>query len=167
VEVCTRSLFPVSPTNRGLRIAAIENLPLTRDMYDAIDLSDNSLPRLENVPLLRRLRTLLLANNRLSGVERGLGLNLPALDMLVLDGNQLAALGDVCELGKFASLAVLSLRGNPVSSNPLYRQLCVHVCRSLRLLDGAPVTEGERAAADKHYAKKGPKAQLAELRGMA
>jgi len=46
---------------RGYKIPAIENLGVTKDQHDAIDFTDNSLVSLSNLPLLRRLHTLLLA----------------------------------------------------------------------------------------------------------
>lgn len=40
------------------RISAIANLGATKDGYDCIDLSNNEIQKLENIPLLPRLRTL-------------------------------------------------------------------------------------------------------------
>jgi hypothetical protein len=38
----------------------------TQDAFDTIDLSENELTSLDNVPLLPRLRTLMLARNRIN-----------------------------------------------------------------------------------------------------
>lgn len=65
---------------RNLQIPVIENLGITRvsililrsgslscvlqDQFDVIDLTDNNIRKVENLPLLSRLDTLLLHNNR-------------------------------------------------------------------------------------------------------
>ena len=43
----------------------IENLGATFDMYDAIDLSDNHIRKLDGFPMLPRLSTLYLNNNKI------------------------------------------------------------------------------------------------------
>jgi len=50
---------------RGYKLSVIENLGATLDQFDCIDLSDNDIKKLENFPLLRRLRMLILNNNRI------------------------------------------------------------------------------------------------------
>ena len=49
---------------RGYSIQEIANLGATRDDVDAINLSDNIIRKLHNVPLLKRLKTISLGNNR-------------------------------------------------------------------------------------------------------
>lgn len=51
-------------TLRDLQVPAIENLGVTKDQFDVIDLTDNNIRKIENFPLMRRLETLLLHNNR-------------------------------------------------------------------------------------------------------
>eukprot|EP00069_Balaena_mysticetus_P012625 bmy_21723T0 len=50
---------------RGYKIPVIENLGATLDQFDAIDFSDNEIRKLDGFPLLRRLKTLLVNNNRI------------------------------------------------------------------------------------------------------
>lgn len=50
---------------RNLQIPVIENLGVTKDQFDVIDLTDNNLRKIENFPLMKRLETLLLHNNRI------------------------------------------------------------------------------------------------------
>ncbi|KAM6058929.1 U2 small nuclear ribonucleoprotein A' isoform 1-T1 [Chlamydotis macqueenii] len=50
---------------RGYKIPVIENLGATLDQFDAIDFSDNEIRKLDGFPLLRRLKTLLMNNNRI------------------------------------------------------------------------------------------------------
>ena len=54
---------------RGLGVAALQNLGATRDQYDTLDLSDNVLARLDNVPRLPRLCSLVCVFLVFSGVE--------------------------------------------------------------------------------------------------
>lgn len=52
----------------GYKIPVIENLGATLDQFDAIDFSDNEIRKLDGFPLLKRLKTLLMNNNRLRWV---------------------------------------------------------------------------------------------------
>ena len=47
--------------------------PSLQNLFDAIDLSDNEIVKLEGFPLLKRLTTLLLANNRIARISPLLG----------------------------------------------------------------------------------------------
>jgi U2 small nuclear ribonucleoprotein A' len=51
-------------------------------------MSDNDLVRLSNLPLLTRLHTLLLNNNRLAKIETLLGAFVPNLTTLMLSNNK-------------------------------------------------------------------------------
>lgn len=83
--------------------------------HDAIDLTDNDIQLLGNFPLSPRVRTLLLARNRISAIQATLPNAVPNLRNLVLAGNQLAELADLDVLGKFARLTHLVLVDNPVT----------------------------------------------------
>ncbi|MEE6509307.1 hypothetical protein FKM82_025494 [Ascaphus truei] len=50
---------------RGYKIPVIENLGATLDQFDTIDFSDNEIRKLDGFPLLKRLKTLLVNNNRI------------------------------------------------------------------------------------------------------
>jgi U2 small nuclear ribonucleoprotein A' len=73
---------------RGYKIGAIENLSATNDQFGCIDLSDNSITKLETLPKLNRLRTLMIINNRVVKVERDYALNCPNLENLILTNNK-------------------------------------------------------------------------------
>lgn len=49
----------------GYKIPQIENMGATSDQFDCIDLSDNDIRKLDGFPLLKRLKCLLLNNNRI------------------------------------------------------------------------------------------------------
>lgn len=53
------------PVAAGNKIGAIENLGATLDQFDAIDFSDNDIRKLDGFPLLKRLKTVYLSNNRI------------------------------------------------------------------------------------------------------
>jgi U2 small nuclear ribonucleoprotein A' len=77
---------------RGFKIAAIENLSATHDQFGCIDLSDNSISKLEDLPKLNRLRTLMLINNRIMKVDNDFASNCPNLENLVLTNNRVRKL---------------------------------------------------------------------------
>lgn len=58
-------IFVVFFPSTGYKIPVIENLGATLDQFDAIDFSDNEIRKLDGFPLLRRLKTLLVNNNRI------------------------------------------------------------------------------------------------------
>ncbi|RXW22906.1 hypothetical protein EST38_g2950 [Candolleomyces aberdarensis] len=132
---------------RGYKIPAIENLGVTRDQHDAIDFTDNSIIILGNFPLLKRLRTLLLANNRIQTISPSLHLSAPNLTTLVLTNNDIAELGDLEPLKEFKHLTFLSLIGNPVRDKKWYREWLAWRIPSLRVLDFQKIRDKERTTA--------------------
>jgi len=132
---------------RGHNIPAIENLGVTKDQHDSIDLTDNSIISLANLPLLKRLRTLLLANNRVATISPSLHLSAPNLTTLILTNNNVAELGDLEPLKELRSLKILSLMGSPVRERKWYREWLVWRLKSLRVLDFQRIRDKERAAA--------------------
>ena len=101
-----------------------------------IDLTENDIRKVDGFPLLKRLTTLLLSNNRImcvphaprpvsrwlmaahSRIAAGLEASLPNLEEVVLTGNHMAQLGDLKPLASLAKLTRLSLLGNPVQKLP-------------------------------------------------
>ncbi|KAI1797591.1 L domain-like protein [Ganoderma leucocontextum] len=132
---------------RGYTIPTIENLGITKDQHDCIDFTDNSIVVLGNIPLLRRLRTILLANNRISSISQSLHLSVPNLTTLVLTNNNIAELGDLEPLKDVKSLQYLSLLGNPVREKKWYREWLAWRIPSLRVLDFQRIRDKERQAA--------------------
>ncbi|KAA1468508.1 L domain-like protein [Dentipellis sp. KUC8613] len=132
---------------RGYKIPAIENLGVTRDQHDAIDLTDNSILALGNFPLLRRLNTLLLANNRISSISPSIHLSVPNLTTLVLTNNNISELGDLEPLRELKGLKYLSLLGNPVREKKWYREWLAWRLPGLRVLDFQRIRDKERSTA--------------------
>ncbi|ETW87574.1 hypothetical protein HETIRDRAFT_443290 [Heterobasidion irregulare TC 32-1] len=120
---------------RGYKIPAIENLGVTKDQHDAIDLTDNSIVALGNFPLLRRLHTLLIANNRIASISSSIHLSTPNLTTLVLTNNNIQELGDLEPLRELKGLKYLTLLGNPVQEKKWYREWIAWRIPGLRVLD--------------------------------
>ena len=115
-----------------------------QDQHDAIDFTDNSIIILGNFPLLKRLRTLLLANNRISSISPALHLSAPHLTTLVLTNNSIAELGDLEPLRELKGLKYLSLLGNPVREKKWYREWLAWRLPGLRVLDFQRIREKVR-----------------------
>uniref|UniRef100_A0A8C6Z6B0 Small nuclear ribonucleoprotein polypeptide A' n=1 Tax=Nothoprocta perdicaria TaxID=30464 RepID=A0A8C6Z6B0_NOTPE len=142
---------------RGYKIPVIENLGATLDQFDAIDFSDNEIRKLDGFPLLRRLKTLLMNNNRICRIGEGLEQALPCLTELVLTNNNIA------ELVKFLydTYLLCSVLRNPVTNKKHYRLYVIHKVPQVRVLDFQKVKLKERQEAEKMFkGKRG--AQLAK-----
>ncbi|KAE9410695.1 L domain-like protein [Gymnopus androsaceus JB14] len=140
-ELLAQASSALNPTKerqldlRGYKIPAIENLGVSRDQHDAIDFTDNSITVLGNLPLLKRLRTLFLANNRISSISPSLYLSVPNLTTLVLTNNNISELGDLEPLKELKNLKYLCLLGNPVREKKWYREWLAWRLPGLRVLD--------------------------------
>jgi U2 small nuclear ribonucleoprotein A' len=136
---------------RAKKIPAIENLGTTQDQYDTIDLSDNEIGKLENFPLLPRLRCLLFNNNHISKIAPNLDESLPNLETLILTNNRLVNLQDIDPLADLPSLKTLSLIDNVVSKKPNYRLYVIHKLPNLKLLDFRKIKHKDRAESEKLF----------------
>ncbi|TID25882.1 L domain-like protein [Venturia nashicola] len=135
---------------RGHKIPHIENLGAARD-NDCIDFTDNDIAQLANFPLSPRIRTLLLARNRVASIQPTLHKSIPGLTTLVLTSNRFAELADLDPLKNFASLTHLTLVENPVTRKENYRLWLLWRCRALRFLDFQKVKVAEREKADELF----------------
>jgi U2 small nuclear ribonucleoprotein A' len=136
-----------------------------KDEFETIDLSDNEIAVVENFPVLRRLGTLFLANNKVRSIRPGLGRALPRLEVLVLSNNAVESLGELAALGELPQLRTLSLLGNPVARHASYRALVLYRCRALETLDFARVTRKERYRAEQLFAGEVGAELLRKLEG--
>ncbi len=103
---------------RGLAIPVIENLGATQNAFDAMDLTDNRLSRLDNFPKMHRLSSLACDDNVIESIDTvNLKKNIPNIKHLSLSNNRITALHHVSGLGDaFPKLEFLTLVGNPVTS---------------------------------------------------
>jgi len=102
---------------------------------------------LGNFPLSPRLRTLLLARNRVSSIQPTLANSIPNLTTLVLSSNNFAELADLDVLSTFSRLTHLSLMENPVTRKEHYRYWVLYKCPHVRFLDYKKVKDAERQKA--------------------
>ena len=111
---------------RGFSIPAIENMAATRDGFDAWDLSNNRIVRLENLPRLERLKSLYCSGNIIEAIDaRNLKENAPNLQSLTLSDNNISSLREIVNIGEACShLEDLSLIGNPVTSKSFFLSNC-------------------------------------------
>ncbi|ORX59879.1 U2 snRNP-specific A [Piromyces finnis] len=135
----------------GLKISRIENIAVTKDLNDVINFSDNEISKLENFPIMKRLKGIIAINNRISRIDLELPKSLPNLESLILTNNQIQELGDLDVLGEMKKLKYLSLMDNPVVTKKYYRLFVINRCPSLRLLDFKKVKAIEREEAKKLF----------------
>jgi U2 small nuclear ribonucleoprotein A' len=142
------------------KISVIENLGATQDQFNSIDLSDNEIQKLENFPLLPRLKMILMSNNRVARIAPGLGEHIPNLDTLILSNNKIESLSELDNLEGLGKLKMLSLLGNPVAQKPNYRLYLVAKLPSLKVIDFRKIKPREKAEARQMFGggKKGEKA---------
>jgi U2 small nuclear ribonucleoprotein A' len=138
---------------RGFKIASIENLGVTQDNYDTLEMSNNEITAMENFPLLRTLRTVLLSNNRIRSIAPNLGQFLPGVHTVMLTNNRIATLEALEPLADIPTITNLSLVGNPVSHNEQYRLFCIHLFPRLKILDFAKVKPNERKESVRIFGK--------------
>ncbi|KAI5806710.1 small nuclear ribonucleoprotein U2, A [Peziza echinospora] len=155
-DLITSSLSYLNPLKereldlRGHKIPAIENLGVAKDQ-DAIDFTDNDIQQLGNFPLSPRLRTLLLARNRISGIQQGIASSMPNLTVLVMNSNSIQELADLEPLAGCAKLTHLVLMENPVTRKENYRSWVIWRIPSVRFLDYQRIKDAERKQASELF----------------
>lgn len=110
---------------RGLQMPAIENLASHQGTYDTLNLTDNSITALGNIPLSPRIQSLHVAQNQISSISPSLPPNIPNLVTLVLSDNLISSLATLLPLEQLTHLRHLSLRGNPVTQHEHYEAFTV------------------------------------------
>lgn len=131
---------------RGFKIPMIENMGATQDQYEVVDLSDNDILKIDGFPVLGRLEVLLLSNNRICRIVRGLGKYLAKMNTLILTNNKLSKFKDLKPLSDMGTLTHVSLMGNPVAQLADYRLFMIHRLPNLKVLDFQKVKQQEREA---------------------
>ncbi|OBZ87861.1 U2 small nuclear ribonucleoprotein A' [Choanephora cucurbitarum] len=158
-DLLANSLSHINPLGqrelvlRDLKIPAIENLGVTKDLNDAIDFTNNDLRVLGNFPRLNRLQHLLLNNNRISKIDHELNHYVPNLKTIILNNNSISELGDLEALVDCKQLTHLSLLDNPVTKKKYYRLYLIHKLPQLRVLDFNKVKLAEKKEAAALFVK--------------
>ena len=86
---------------RGNKFQRIENLILTKDQHDTLNVTDNDLRILDNFPYMPRLKNIMAANNRITKLSLELYKYIPNLTCLILTNSQLSELGGLLSLENF------------------------------------------------------------------
>jgi U2 small nuclear ribonucleoprotein A' len=136
---------------RELAIPFIENMGAARDDYDAWDLTNNRIVRLENFPRVRRLATLHCSGNNIESVDAiNISKNANCIRHLYMSDNNIASLGELVNIGEAcAGLEHLCLVGNAVTRQQHYRLFAIAKIPSLKVLDFRKIKPGEREKAAK------------------
>lgn len=132
---------------RSYKISIIENLSATNDQFSCIDLSDNSISKIDSLPKLTRLRTLMIINNRISSIEKDFAINCPNLENLILTNNKITNIEEIDNLCSCKSIVRLSLVDNLITKIKFYRLYVIYNLPNLRVLDFQQVKNHERQAA--------------------
>ncbi|EAA20433.1 Leucine Rich Repeat, putative [Plasmodium yoelii yoelii] len=129
------------------KISIIENLGVTKDYFECIDLSDNEIIKLNNIPYLEKLKTLILCNNKITRIDNDVFENLPNLNSLILTNNKIEKLTTLNALFKAKNLTRLSLLENAVSKVEHYREYLIYNLPSLKYLDFQKIKTKDREEA--------------------
>jgi len=137
---------------RGYKITVLENITATNDQFGTIDFTDNEVTKVPQFPKLRRLRTLLFSNNRITKIENGFGDNISQLESLVLTNNKISNFSEIDHIATCKTLLRLALIENPISKDKNYRLYTIFKIPSLRVLDFQKIKQKERIEARKMFA---------------
>lgn len=148
---------------RNYKVNMIENLGVTLNQFECIDLSDNDIRKVDGFPLLDRLKALVLCNNRICRIDDRLHESLPNLTSVNLINNLFEELGDLDALKSLTKLSHLYLMRNPVAARKNYREYLIYLLPQLRVLDNRRVSPKERDSARKLFKSKTGKQLLEEL----
>jgi U2 small nuclear ribonucleoprotein A' len=99
---------------RNLGLVALENLELCKEQVECIDLCDNEIFKLDNLPTLPRLKSIVLANNKIGCIAVDVVKRLPNLESLVLTNNRIRTVEELRPIEGLKYLERISLTGNPV-----------------------------------------------------
>jgi U2 small nuclear ribonucleoprotein A' len=89
---------------RGYKIPFIENLTATNDQFGTIDMTDNEIVTVDSLPQLLRLKTILLASNRITKVDATFADMCPQLESLILTNNKISNFAEINNIATCKSL---------------------------------------------------------------
>ena len=136
---------------RGFKIMDMHNLSATNDQFACINLTDNSISEISYLPQLKRLKTLMLINNRITKIENDFAINCPLLTNLVLTNNKISDFQQIDNIASCKSLQKLYLVDNIVTKMKNYRLYVIYKIPTLRILDYQRITKKEREEAIKKF----------------
>lgn len=161
---------------RNQGIVYMENLGSVCESFPVLDLTNNNIDELEDIPEHGIFETILLANNNISSLgqesviaaangihgdagnstDSNLKDSVPkstcpyscySLRSLSLINNNVSTFSELAKLHRFPNLQILYMTGNPIYDEHHYRLFAVWILPNLRILDGEKVKMAERTAA--------------------
>ena len=136
---------------RGFKIMDIQNLSATNDQFSCINLTDNSISEINYLPRLKKLKTLMLINNRIAKIEKDFAINCPFLTNLVLTNNKISDFQQIDNIASCKTLQKLYLVDNMVTKMKNYRFYVIYKMPTLRILDYQRITKKEKEDAIKKF----------------
>lgn len=133
---------------RDLQITELENLAITQNKYQVIDLSNNDLISLGNIPKrFNNLQCLLLSNNNISYIDdESFPLDNHITSITLFNNNIYKFQKSFKD--KFPKLETLILLGNPITEMENYRYFIIWLIPSLKVLDFKKVKQAERKTSE-------------------
>ncbi|KAI5954949.1 LEA1 [Candida jiufengensis] len=136
---------------RNLNITEINNLQITNNKFQVIDLTNNDLIKLDNIPKnFDNLETLLLANNNITYIDEEYFPSENHIKSISLMNNNIYRF-QKCFYDKFQNLENLILLGNPITNLENYRLFMIWLVPSLKVLDLEKVKPKEKEESEKLY----------------
>ncbi|KGU07042.1 U2 small nuclear ribonucleoprotein A' [Candida albicans P87] len=133
---------------RDLQITELENLAITQNKYQVIDLSNNDLISLGNIPKrFNNLQCLLLSNNNISYIDDESFSSDNHITSITLFNNNIYKFQKSFK-DKFPKLETLILLGNPITEMENYRYFIIWLIPSLKVLDFKKVKQAERKTSE-------------------
>jgi len=145
-------VHPSRSTRHQLLITATASI--FQDQFDCFDFTDNEIKKLENFPKFLRLKTVLLSNNHVSGIQKDLAGSIPNLETLILTNCKMDKLTDLDNLACLKNLNMLCLLRNNVTRKQQYRYYVIHTLPQLSVLDFQKIKKQEREEAAKLFTSK-------------
>ena len=139
---------------RGFKIIDMQNLSATKDQFTCINLADNSISEVNYLPQLKKLKTLILINNRISKIDKDFAINCPLLNNIILTNNKIETFEQIDNIATCKTITKLFLVDNLVTKIKNYRLYVIYKIPSLRILDFQRVTQKEREQAQKKFGNK-------------
>lgn len=136
---------------RDLGITEVGNLSITKDQYEVIDLSNNELIKLSNIPSrFKKLEVLLLSNNNILYIDEDTFPLDNQIKSITLYNNNIYKFQPLFK-DKFPKLETLVLTGNPITELENYRLFVIWLIPSLKVLDFKKIKQAERVQAEELF----------------
>lgn len=138
---------------RDLELTELGNLSITNDKYQVIDLSNNELIKLSDIPPnFKKLEDLLLSNNNILYIDEDTFPLNNQIRSITLYNNNIYKFQPIFK-DKFPKPETLILIGNPITELENYRLFILWLIPSLKVLDFKKVKQAERIQAEELFGK--------------